>query len=198
MSNKNTIALTAAALGEKDVAIQAAVEAVRQEHAGVSTERIEAKLVAFAEVVRNTRRKMGRPAGFDWALYSSFKVVAITDTHLKVETVKGRSSERVVLDVPRSDLSLSTWEVTGLIRRLSAERLLGELNTAFAEKQRVVARDRKAVVAAEKTLAQSVVALDEAKATVDRRVARTRAVEAKREAARARRKSAVVEPVAVA
>lgn len=188
MSNKNTIARTAAALAEREAAVQVAVEAARQEHAGVSTERIEARMVAFAEVVRNTRRKMTYPAGFDWALHSSFKVVAITDTHLRVEATKGRG-ERVTIDVPCSDLSLSTWQVTGIIRRLSAERLLGDLNATVAAQQKVVAQHRKEVAAAETSLADSERVLSEASAAVDRRVARMQKIEAKREAARARRKA---------
>jgi uncharacterized coiled-coil protein SlyX len=192
MSNKNTIARTAEAIS----VMEAALEAARLEHASLSTAAIEAKMAAFSEVVRNTRRKMARPAGFDWALHSSFSVVAITDTHLKVETVKGRSGERVVLNVPRSDLSLSTWQVTGIIRRQSAERLLAELNASVTDKKKVVAKHRKDVAAAEEALRESEQGLTEASAAVERRLARTRAVEAKRAAARARRKVPAPELVA--
>lgn len=186
MSNKNIIAAIAAANADVEVA----VEEIRQAHTEISTARIDAKMSAFAEVVRNTRRKMARPAGFDWALHTSFKVVAITDTHLKVETVKGRGGERVLLDVPRSDLSLSTWQVTGLIRRLSAEQVLGELNTSVAEKQKDVTKVRKEVTAAEKRLGEGEQELSEAKDAVDRRLARVHKVEAKRVATRARRRAA--------
>lgn len=193
MSNKNTIARTAAAVAE----MEAAVEAVRQEHADVSMKRIEATLASFAYVVRNTRRKMTRPSGFDWAaLHHSFKVVAITETHLRVEAVTTRGRERAVLDVPRGDLSLSMWQVTSLIRRLSAERLLGELNATVAERERAAAKIRKEIKEAEKTLSEAEDLLSDAKAVMDRRVARARAVEAKREATRARRKADVLELVA--
>lgn len=186
MSNKNIIAATAAAISEMEVAL----EETRQAHTEVSTARIEAKMTAFAEVVCNTRRKMAHPAGFDWACRSSFKVVAITDTHLKVETTLGRGGERVLFDVPRSDLSLSTWQVTGLIRRMSAERVLGDLNASVASKKKDMAKHRREVAAAEVLLRESEQGLAEASAAVERRLARVRKVEAKREATRTRRRSA--------
>lgn len=186
MSTKNTIAATATAIA----VMEEALAATRLEHTSVSTARIEAKIAAFAEVVRNTRRKMSHPSGFDWALHSSFKVVAITDADLKVEVTKGRNPERSIINVPRGDLSLSTWQVTGLIRRESAERLLDSLNATVKEKQQFVATSRKEVEAAEKALAVSEQALADASTAVERRKARLQRVEVKRAAARARRKTA--------
>lgn len=192
MSNKNIIAHVATAISD----MEAALEETRQAHAEVSTASIEAKMTAFAEVVRNTRRKMARPAGFEWALHSSFNVVAISDTHLTVEAMKGRESVRV--NVPRGDLSLSTWQVTGIIRRMSAEQILGELNASVAEKKKDVAKVRKEVADAEKRLQESEQELSDATAAADRRLARVRLVEAKRAATRVRRRAASVPEVVVA
>lgn len=189
MSNKNAIARIAAAIAD----MEKALEATRQEHPGTTTTHIDAKVTALAEVVRNTRRKMNRPAGFDWALHHSYKVIAITPTHLKVEASKGRGSERVLLNIPRSDLSLSTWQVTSIIRRLSAERLLADLNAAVTDRQNTVTSNRKEVTAAEERLQQSERALTEAKEAVNRRLAKARAIEAKRAATRARRNTSAPE-----
>lgn len=192
MSTKNTITATATAIA----VMEEALAATRLEHTSVSTARIETKIAAFAEVVRNTRRKMTHPTGFDWALHSSFKVVAITDTYLKVEVTKGRDAERSIINVPRGDLSLSTWQVTGLIRRMSAERLLEDLNATVKERQQFVATSRKEVEAAEQALAVSEQALSDASAAVERRRARMQRLEVKRAASRARRKAADPAPEA--
>jgi uncharacterized coiled-coil protein SlyX len=184
MSNKNTIDRTATAIA----VMEKALEEARLEHASVSTAKIEAKLTAFAEVVRNTRRKMAYPAGFDWAYHSSFSVVGITPTYLKVESMKGR--ERVTFNVPRSDLSLSTWQVTGHIRKLSAEGVLAGLNSTVTASKTAVTKARKEVKEAEERLAKSEQTLAEASAAVERRLAKVRVIEAKKAATRARRKAA--------
>lgn len=193
MSNKNTIVHTAAALIE----MEKALSAIRQQYAETaSTARLEAKIAAFAEVVRNTRRKMDRPAGFDWALHRSFKVVGINRTHITVQAPKGRGNECVLLDIPLSDLSLSTWQVTSTIRRLSGERLLADLNASVAEKRETMVQARKEVDAAQERLERSRRDLVESEDAVKRRQARMRSVEAKRAAARARRTAPEPQPVA--
>lgn len=183
MSNKNTIAHAAAAITE----LETALEATRQAHTAPTTH-IETKIEAFAEVVRNTRRKMHTPNGFEWALHKGFKVVGITDAHLKVQATKGRT-EQVTLTIPRSDLSLSTWQITGLIRRMSAEAFLDNLATAVNTNKKTVTQHRKEVTAAQNRLHASDKALAAAQHRVDRRIERTQKVEAKRAAARARRKA---------
>lgn len=187
MSNKNIITATAAAIS----VMEEALEAARLEHASLSTERIEAKMAAFSEVVGNTRRKMNRPAGFDWALHHSFSVTEITADYLKVQAFKPHyTTQPVTLMVPRSDLSLSTWQITSEIRRQSAQRLLDELNARVSERKTQVTKDRKEVKAAETRLAESERTLTEATAAVDKRLARTKTTEAKRAAARLRRQTA--------
>lgn len=193
MSNKNIINATAAAIS----VMEEALEAARLEHASLSTERIEAKMAAFGEVVRNTRRKMARPAGFDWALHYSFSVITITDTHLKVDVGAARTGERVVIDVPRSDLSLSTWQVTGEIRRQSAERLMTELNGVVTTKKAAATKARKEVTDAEARLSECERDLSQAAEAAERRMARVKAVEAKRAAARARRKERATDAAGV-
>lgn len=143
---------------------------------------LETKIEAFAEVVRNTRRKMNHPAGFDWATHHKFKVLTITTTHIKVEASRPRYTERITLDIPRSDLSLSTWQVTGLIRRASADAQQTYLTEQVTTQQEALDKAEKAVTIARNNLAES-------KTRIARQTARNATTEAKREAARARRKA---------
>lgn len=182
MSNKNTLAHAADAI----MAMEKTLEA--------STGRVEAKLTAFSEVVRNTRRKMASPGGFDWATHRTYKVVSINDTHIKAAVGKTREGTPITVDIPRADLSLSTWQVTSIIRRTSASQRNAALRNATDQHRKNLAQARKDLTLAQKCLQQSEEAHAKAQESVERDRERMRAVEKKRQAARARRATAKSAP----
>ena len=173
---------------------EAAAEAARLDSVD-SMKAIEAKLKAFAEVVHNTHRKMEHADGFMWAWSINrhpITVLKVTATTVKIETriTTRKGSEVQAVNIPRSDLSLSMWQVTSRIRQLSAEKKLTLLRDDVKVKMAAAKKAQQAAEEAYGLVSVRNEAVATAQATVDRRMARDLEVTKKREAARVRRQAA--------